>query len=59
MIYMISSGLRISARLTNKLNQKYFLFSKFSLEVIVLCGVANNPHIFQTDIKLKLTTNLN
>ena len=48
MIYLESTGLRISASLANKHKQKYGLFAKFSLSVIGACEVANNPHIFLT-----------
>ena len=43
-----STGLRRSARWDNKPRQKYGLFYKFSLEVIVACDVAKNYNIFLT-----------
>ena len=48
MIYQAPTGLRRSARLSNKTKQKYGLFSKFLLAVIVACEMAKNPHIFLT-----------
>ena len=48
MIYLTSTSLRISARLDNKLRQKYGLFVKFLLSVIGACEVAKNPQIFLT-----------
>ena len=48
MIYLASTGRRRSTRLANKSEQKYVLFAKFSLALIVACEVARNPHIFIT-----------
>ena len=48
MIDLASIGLRISARLANKLRQKYGVFDKFQLSVIGAYGVANKPHVFLT-----------
>ena len=48
MINLESTGLRRSTRLDNKPRQKYGLFYKFSLEVIVACDVAKNYNIFLT-----------
>ena len=48
MIDLESTGLRRSAGLANKHKQKYSLFDKFSLAVIVACELDKNPHIFLT-----------
>ena len=48
MIDMVSTDIRRSALLANKAKHKYGLFAKFSLLLIVVCEVANNPHIFLT-----------
>ena len=47
-IDLVSTGLRRAARLANKPKQKYGLFAKFYLSVIVSCEVDKNPHIFLT-----------
>ena len=46
MIDLAPTGLRISARLANKIKQKYGLFAKFALAAIGSCEVAKNSHIF-------------
>ena len=46
MIDLVSTSLRVYARLDNKPKQKYGLFAKFSLSVIGRCEVAKNPHLF-------------
>ena len=46
MIDLESTCLMRSIMLANKPRQKYGLFAKLSLAVIVSCDVANNPHIF-------------
>ena len=48
MIDLAPTGLRISARLANKIKQKYGLFAKLSLSVVGACEEANNTHIFLT-----------
>ena len=48
MIDLASTSLGISDRLDNEPKQKYGLFSKFSLEIVGSCNVANKPHIFLT-----------
>ena len=45
MIDLASTGLWRSYRLYNKPKQKYGIFAKFSLEVVLACEVAINPHI--------------
>ena len=47
-IYLVSTGIRISARLDNKPKQKYCLFDKLSLVVVGVCEVDKNPHTFLT-----------
>ena len=48
MVDLASTGFRISSRLANKPKQKYGLYAKLSLSVIVACEVAKNTHIFLT-----------
>ena len=48
MIDIASTGLGRYSRLANKPKQKYGLFDKFILALIVSCEVDNNPHIFLT-----------
>ena len=48
MIDLVSTGLSISERLSNKPIQNYGLFAKFLLAVILSCGVDENPYIFLT-----------
>ena len=57
MLGMEPTGLRRSARLANKPKQKYGLFAKLSLELIVSCEVDNNPTYFQLD-QTKITRKL-
>ena len=46
MMDLSSTGLRRSYRSDNKPKQKYDLFHKLLLAVIVACEVTKNPHIF-------------
>ena len=48
MIDLSSTGLRRPTRLANKSRQKYGLFDKLSIAVIVSFEEANNPCIFIT-----------
>ena len=48
MIYLASTGLRRYDRLANKPKQKYGLFDKLSLALVLACEVDKNPHIFLT-----------
>ena len=66
MINLESTGLRKSARLDNKPNQKCGLFAKLSLSVIGACKIYNNPHTFITienqriqEVNRKFDGNLN
>ena len=43
---LASTGIRRSARLDNNPRQKYDLFAKLSLSVIVVFEVYKNTHIF-------------
>ena len=45
---LASTGIRIYARLANKLRQNYGVFYKFSITFIGACEAANNPHKFIT-----------
>ena len=56
-INLESAGIRRYARLSNKPKQKYGLFAKLSLELIVSCEVDNNPTYFQLD-QTKITRKL-
>ena len=47
-IDLTSTDLRILARLANTHKQKYGFFAKLSLELVITCEVAKNPHIFLT-----------
>ena len=51
MFDMASTGISKNERLANKPKQKYGLFAKFSLSVIISCDVAKNPHVFLTRSK--------
>ena len=46
MMDLSSTGLRRSSRSDNKPKQKYDIFHKLLLAVIVACEVTKNPHIF-------------
>ena len=48
MIDLASTNLKRSDRLANKPKQKYNLFHRFLLSVIVACEVAKKSHIFIT-----------
>ena len=48
MVDLASTGLRRFTRLDSKLKQKYGLFYKFALAVIVSWEVATKRHIFLT-----------
>ena len=48
MINLAHTGIRRSARLSNKPKHKYGLFYKFSISVTGACEVAKNPYIFLT-----------
>ena len=45
---LVSTGIRIYARLANKPRQKYGLFDKLSLAVIGACESDKKTHIFLT-----------
>ena len=51
MIDLASTGRRRLARLDNKLKQKYGLFYKLSLALVVSFELAKSPHIFLTRSK--------
>ena len=48
MVDMASTDIMRYPRLDNKRKQKYGLFAKFALVVVVSCEVSKNLHIFIT-----------